>query len=208
MDIRQIRKSKGISLTQLSLSVGISVQNLSRYELGKRCWPSGLLQKVQACLGIEVTSVAPETLSWSAHRLLGQWSRWQTHVDPGVTWADCPPGYAQAYRRLSPKHTPRGEGLGLHLKAGLWFPRKWILWPQVSVAVQGKIFRPDALVMAWRGASQDWGFVEIDGAHHREDDWQGQRSQALKLPTVRWSQEQIENLQVAGEFKHFLGLAG
>lgn len=252
MDIRQIRKSKGISLAHLSLSLGISGQNLSRYELGKRCWPAGLLQKVQAYLGLEVTSLAPEALSWSAHRLLGQWSRWQTHVDPGLTWADCPPGYAQAYRRLAPKHTPsaafrslvrcdsgleclawsllcergarpicaspallgnrsvhlvdhRGDGLGLDLKAGIWISHKWILWPQVSVAVQGKILRPDALVMAWRGTSQNWGFVEIDGTHHREDDWQDQRGLALRLPIFRWSQEQITNLVVAAELKRFLG---
>lgn len=61
--IREVRKSKDLTLKQLATAVGFSEQAISQYELGKRPITIGTLRKIATALDVHISElVSPDLL--------------------------------------------------------------------------------------------------------------------------------------------------
>lgn len=105
--IREKRLAQNIKLREMASALSIGRTTLSRYETGKREWPSKVLSAALQYLG--AADVAADEPHWSWRRHRDWWDSYEVACDSGQTWADFEPGYREFYRRLKPTRMPSLE---------------------------------------------------------------------------------------------------
>jgi hypothetical protein len=93
---------------------------------------------------------------------------------------------------------PRGFGLGLKQRPCLWHEDEYLLFPQVTLLVQGRLYRPDALLLDFRSGC--WHLIEIDGGGHNSE-YDLQRDLVLHLRVFRFTSGGITGLRFASDLQ-------
>ncbi|MBX3170607.1 MAG: helix-turn-helix transcriptional regulator [Candidatus Eremiobacteraeota bacterium] len=95
----------------------------------------------------------------------------------------------------------QGLSLGMTQRPAFWMPKKYLLFPQLSIIANQRILRPDGMLLNLAGTRKPWIRLELDGGAHQNAEWDARRDQQLLIDTLRFSSEVILGLRFAQELQ-------
>lgn len=96
-----------------------------------------------------------------------------------------------------------GNPLGTQYRAafaGKFDDYNWLLFPQITLMLPDRLYRPDAIVLRY-GPDIRWSLTQLDGGAHQNEEWDRKLDRAVRIPTLRFPAAHTLSLQFAEVFR-------